>query len=97
LENPEFALGSDPEDPCNWIVVATREIHGHIVVRVQMLEAIGNLVGCSSRSCLVGAVVKALINSNRIGELEEAERRLKAEKQSLENEIREQETNERGS
>ena len=56
-----------------------------------MLEAISNLVGCSARSNLVNAVKTTLINSNQIWELEAVERRLEAEKWSLQDQVRTQE------
>ena len=48
-----------------------------------MLETIGDLVGCSTRSKLVDAVKLALSNSKRIRELEAAEHRLIREKEDL--------------
>ena len=74
---------SDPEDPCNWIIVAAQEVQGHIAIRKEMLESIESLVGCATRSHLVEAVKMALTNSNRIRELEATERRLEDEKRSL--------------
>ena len=73
----------DPETPCSRIILAVREVQHHIDIRESMLESIGDLVGCSTRSKLVDAVQAALTNSNRIRELEEAEARLTRDKTAL--------------
>jgi hypothetical protein len=88
IEDPEADELENPEDPCNRIMVAARELRGHIAIREEMLDAIGSLVGCANRSSLVEAVEAALTNSNRIRELEATERRLEAEKKAMEEQLR---------
>ena len=88
---PELDGMDDPETPCIRIIAAAREVHHHISIREYMLEAISDLVGCSTRSKLVDAVQTALTNSNRIRELEATERRLTQKKKALQDQIKVQE------
>lgn len=78
----------DPYSPCTRIIVAAREIQHHISIRENMLETIGDLVGCSTRSKLIDAVQMALTNSNRIQELEATERKLNWEKVALQDQLK---------
>lgn len=52
-----------------------------------MLESISNLVECTSRSELVGAMESALTNSNRIQELEHLDRKMEGQRKALAEEL----------